>query len=65
MADTMEKVSTVLAELEDAIDQHEDKNGSNEFTEGALAVINLLTGDEQGVGVTTVAEFMKHYLSGE
>lgn len=63
MEDTMQKVAEVLAELEDTIDQYEDMNGSNEFTEGVLAVINLLTGDEDGIGVTDVESFVKHYLT--
>lgn len=51
-----------VLDLETAIEEYEEENGNNEFTEGVLAVIKYLMGDE----MADTQAFMKEYgLTGE
>ena len=56
MADSTQR-REILDELEEAIEGYEEENSSNEFTEGAVAVIKFLTTGDPA----DVPGFMKEY----
>jgi hypothetical protein len=59
-----DKTHQDVLDLETAVEEYEEGNGNNSFTDGVLAAIKWLTDDPEE-GPVTVKAFMEEYLPGK